>query len=59
LGALVVAPALWLGPPGATIGAVAGLGYAALVYLLSMRLIGRLLVERQQDLLETIDKDLG
>jgi hypothetical protein len=38
---------------------VAGLGNAALVYLLSMRLIGRLLVERQQDLLETIDKDLG
>ncbi len=59
LGALVVAPMLWLGPSGATIGAVAGLGYAALVYLLSMRLIGRLLVERQQNLLETIDKDLG
>jgi hypothetical protein len=36
-----------------------GLGYAALVYLLSMRLTGRLLIERQQDLLETIDKDLG
>ena len=59
LGALVVAPTLWFGPPGATVGATVGLGYAALVYLLSMRLTGRLLIERQQDLLERIDKDLG
>ena len=59
LAALVVVPTLWVGPPGATVGALAGLGYATLVYLLAMRLTGRLLIERQQDLLETIDKDLG
>jgi ABC-2 type transport system permease protein len=59
LAALVVLPTIWVGPPGATVGALAGLGYATVIYLVAMRLTGPLLVERQQELLEKIDKDLG
>ncbi len=59
LAALVALPTIWIGPWGGGIGAAVGIGYGTLIYWLAMRLVGKLLEERQLILLETIDKDLG
>ena len=59
LAALVALPTIWAGPVGGATGAAVGIGYGALIYWLAMRLVARLLVERQQRLLDTIDEDLG
>lgn len=59
LAAMVALPAIWIGPWGGTIGGVVGIGYGALIYWLAMRLVAKLLEERQLMMLEIIDKDLG
>lgn len=59
LAALVALPAIWAGPLGGAVGSGIGIGYGALIYWVSMRLVARLLEERQQKLLDTIDRDLG
>ncbi len=59
LAALVALPTIWIGPWGGAIGAAVGIGYGMLIYWLTMRLVTRLLEERQLILLETIDKDHG
>lgn len=57
LGLLVVLPLVILGPLAATVGALMGLGYALAIYRVGLRLTSRLLIERQQNLLQTIDSD--
>jgi hypothetical protein len=57
LALLVILPLVTLGPLAATVGALVGLGYALTMYRLGLRLTSRLLHERQQNLLETIDAD--
>ncbi len=52
-------PAYFLGPVPATLAAVVGVGYGLVLYRLGMRLVTRLLVERQQILLDTIDGEKG
>lgn len=57
--ALVGLPAALLNPIWTTIAALFGIPYAILVYRLVMRLTSRLLVERQQKLLDVIDGERG
>lgn len=55
--ALVGLPSALLNPIWTTIAALLGIPYAILVYRLAMRLTSRLLVERQQKLLDVIDSE--
>jgi len=48
-----------MGPVAAAAGALLGLGYGALIYWAGMKVTSRLVVERQELLLETIDGDKG
>lgn len=57
--ALVALPAVLLNPIVTTIAALLGVGYGILIYRLVMRLTSRLLVERQQRLLDVIDGERG
>ena len=56
---LIGLPSAFMGPVAATAGAFLGLGYGALIYWAGMKVASRLLVERQDLLLETIDGDSG
>lgn len=55
--ALVGLPAAYLGPVAATVGAIAGIAYGAMIYRVGMKVTTRLLIERQQILLDTIDRE--
>lgn len=55
--AVVALPVVFLGPVEATAGAVIGVVYGLFIYWQGMRLASRLLVERRQILLDTIDGD--
>lgn len=58
LALMIALPAVFLGPVVATAGALLGVGYGVVVYHLVMKLTSRLLIERQQLLLDTIDREL-
>jgi len=59
LALVVILPLVFFGPVAATVGAMVGVGYGYLIYRAGLQLTSRLLVERQQTLLETIDSDRG
>ena len=59
LALVVIVPLVVFGPLAATVGAIVGLGYAYFMYRMGLKLTSRLLMERQQTLLETIDSDGG
>lgn len=53
--AVIGLPAALFGPLAATVGSVLSIGYGVLVYRLGMKVTSRLLVERQQWMLDAID----
>jgi ABC-2 type transport system permease protein len=59
IAALIALPAVLVGPVGATVGAVLSIGYGASIQRLGMGLTSRLLVEREQSLLDVIDREPG
>lgn len=57
LALMIIVPLALAGPLAATVGSMAGIVYGIGVYWMGLKVTSRLLAERQQTLLETIDHD--